>query len=137
MQVEGRYSMDLSEKLVGVVRSINAVVTPGTDTDAKSQSKTFDLEFDLSECTVEDVIELALRPRRITWQNANRYNEKLAELGSTVRITVKPIGTRETKEVNVNDILKKAMKMTSVQKAELAMDQCNNQSYNRNHSEVI
>ena len=102
------------------MRSIKATVTPGTDTEARSQSKTFDLEFDLSECTVEDVIELALRPRRITWQNANRYNEKLAELGSTVRITVKPIGARETKEVNVNDLLKKAMKMTSAQKAELA-----------------
>ena len=112
--------MDLNEKLTGIVRSISAVVTPGNDAEAKEQSKTFDLEFDLSNCTVEDVIDLALRPRRITWQNANRYNKKLAELGSTVKITVKPIGIRETKIVSVDDLMKKASKMSNTQKQELA-----------------
>lgn len=112
--------MDLNEKLTGVIRSLSAKVTPGTDTEAKEQSKDFDLEFDLSNCTVEDVIELALRPRRITWQNANRYNKKLAELGSTVKITVKPIGIRETKEVSVDALLKKANKLSPEKKAELA-----------------
>lgn len=112
--------IDLNEKLEGVVRSISASVAPGLDADAKSQSKTFDLEFDLSNCTIEDVIELALRPRRITWQNANRYNDKLAELGSTVRIIVKPIGERETKEISVDAIMKKASKMSPDKKKELA-----------------
>lgn len=112
--------MDLNEKLEGVIRSIPATVTPGTDADAKTQSREFDLEFDLSNCTVEDVIDLALRPRRITWQNANRYNEKLAELGSTVRIIVKPIGMRETKEVSVDALMKKASTLSSEKKKELA-----------------
>ena len=112
--------MDLNEKLTGVIRSIPATVAPGIDVDAKAQMKQFDLEFDLSNCTVEDVIELALRPRRITWQNANRYNDKLAELGSTVRIIVKPIGTRETKEISIDAIMKKASKLSPEKKAELA-----------------
>ncbi len=112
--------IDLTEKLEGVVRSISASVAPGLDADAKSQMKTFDLEFDLSNCTVEDIIELALRPRRITWQNANRYNDKLAELGSTVRIIVKPIGTRETKEISVDALMKKAGKLSPDKKKELA-----------------
>ena len=107
--------MDLNEKLSGVVRSIPAKVTPEGET-----SQDFDLEFDLSNCTVEDVIELALRPRRITWQNANRYNDKLRELGSTVKITVKPIGIRETKEISVDAIMKKASKMSPEKKRELA-----------------
>ena len=111
--------MDLNEKLTGVVRSIPAVVTPGTDEEAKGQSKSFDLEFDLSNCSVEDVIDLALRPRRITWQNANRYNDKLAELGSTVKIIVKPLGIRETKEVSVESLIKKANKLSKDKKAEL------------------
>jgi hypothetical protein len=110
----------LESKLTGVVRSLKASVAPGIDAEAKAQSKEFDLEFDLSNCTVEDVIELALRPRRIGWQNANRYNEKLKELGSTVRIIVKPIGIRETKEISVDSIMKKANKMTAEQRAELA-----------------
>ena len=112
--------MDLNEKLTGVVRSISATVVSGLDAEAKSQMKQFDLEFDLSNCTVEDVIELALRPRRITWQNANRYNDKLTELGSTVRIIVKPIGTRETKEISIDAIIKKASKLSPEKKAELA-----------------
>lgn len=112
--------MDLNEKLTGVIRSISATVAPGLDAEAKSQSKTFDLEFDLSNCTIEDVIDLALRPRRITWQNANRYNKKLEELGSTVKITVKPIGIRETKEVSVDDMIKKVNKLSPEKRAELA-----------------
>jgi pyruvate formate-lyase activating enzyme-like uncharacterized protein len=112
--------MDFTEKLTGVVRSLKASVAPGIDAEAKAQAKEFDLEFDLSNCTVEDVIELALRPRRITWQNANRYNEKLEELGSTVRIIVKPIGIRETKEVSVESILKRAHKLSAEKRAELA-----------------
>lgn len=110
----------LESKLTGVVRGLSATVTPGTDADAKSQLRQFDLEFDLSNCTVEDVIELALRPRRITWQSANRYNDKLQELGSTVKIVVKPIGTRETKEISVDAIMKKASKMSPDKKKELA-----------------
>ena len=112
--------MDLNEKLVGVIRSLPCVITPGNDEEAKKESKALDLEFDLSNCTIEDVIDLALRPRRITFQNANRYNKKLAELGSTVRITVKPIGIRETKEVSVDSLLKKANKLSPEKKAELA-----------------
>jgi len=110
----------LESKLTGVIRSIPAVVAPGLDAESQAQAKTFDLEFDLSNCTVEDVIELALRPRRITWQNANRYNDKLTELGSTVRIIVKPIGTRETKEISIDAIMKKASKLSPEKKAELA-----------------
>ncbi len=112
--------IDLDQKLVGVVRLLQCTLTPGNDDEAKTQAKEFDLEFDLSNCTVEDVIELALRPRRITWQNANRYNKKFAELGSTVRIIVAPIGTRETKEVSVDALMKKASKLTPEKKAELA-----------------
>jgi len=112
--------MDLNEKLTGVVRSISASVAPGLDAEAKSQSKTFDLEFDLSNCSIEDVIDLALRPRRITWQNANRYNKKLAELGSIVRIVVKPIGIRETKEVSVDDMIKRANRLSPEKRAEFA-----------------
>lgn len=112
--------IDLDQKLTGVVRSISATVAPGLDAEARAQMKTFELEFDLSNCTIEDVIELALRPRRITWQNANRYNDRLAELGSIVRITVAPIGTRETKEVSVDALLKKAGKLSPEKKAELA-----------------
>lgn len=112
--------IDFSEKLTGVVRSLPCTITPGQDADAKAAAVNMELEFDLSNCTVEDVIELALRPRRITFQNANRYNDKLAELGSTVRITVAPIGTREMKEVSVDALIKKAMKMTPEKKAELA-----------------
>jgi hypothetical protein len=110
--------MDLNTKLEGVIRSIPATVTPGMDAEAKGQAKSFDLEFDLSECTVEDVIELALRPRRITWQNANRYNEKLAALGSTVRVIVKPLNARETKEVSVDALVKKANKLSPEKLAE-------------------
>lgn len=112
--------LDLNTKLEGVIRSISASVAPGLDAEAKAASKSFDLEFDLSNCTIEDVIDLALRPRRITWQNANRYNKKLEELGSTVRIVVKPIGIRETKVVSVDDILKKAGKLSPEGRAELA-----------------
>ena len=106
--------MDLNQKLEGVVRSLPATVTPEGE-----ESANFDLDFDLSNLTIEDVIELALRPRRITWQNANRYNDKLRELGSTVKIIVKPIGTRETKEVNVEAMVKKASKMSADKKADL------------------
>ena len=114
-EVSEESTVNLSAKLEGVIRSIPAKVTPDGE-----PSKDFDLEFDLSNCTVEDVIELALRPRRITWQNANRYNDKLAELGSTVKIIVKPIGTRETKEISVDAIMKKASKMSPEKKRELA-----------------
>ena len=106
--------MDLNAKLVGIVRSLSATVTPEGEESAK-----FDLEFDLSNCTIEDVIELALRPRRITWQNATRYNDKLRELGSTVSIVVKPIGTRESKPVDINSMVKKASKMSAADKAAL------------------
>jgi hypothetical protein len=112
---ESEFYFDTSMKLKDVVRSIPAKVTPEGE-----PSKEFDLEFDLSNCTIEDVIELALRPRRITWQNAMRYNEKLKKLGSTVKIIVKPIGTRETKVVTVDDIMKKASKLSPEKKAELA-----------------
>jgi len=110
----------LESKLTGIVRSLPCTITPGTDADAKSQAVGVELEFDLSNCTIEDVIELALRPRRITFQNANRYNDKLAELGSTVRITVAPIGTREMKEVSVDALMKKAGKLSPDKKKELA-----------------
>lgn len=112
--------IDFTEKLTGVIRSLPCTITPGQDADAKANTVHTELEFDLSSCTIEDVIELALRPRRITFQNANRYNDKLAELGSTVRIIVAPIGTRETKEVSVDALLRKAMKMSPEKKAELA-----------------
>ena len=112
--------IDFTEKLTGVIRSLPCTITPGQDEEAKLQAKDVDLEFDLSNCTVEDVIELALRPRRITFQNANRYNDKLQELGSTVKIVVAPIGTRETKEVSVDALMKKASKLTPEKKAELA-----------------
>jgi hypothetical protein len=112
--------LDFNTKLTGVIRSLPCTITPGMDEDAKALAKEVELEFDLSNCTIEDVIELALRPRRITWQNANRYNDKLAELGSTVRITVAPIGTRETKEVSVDALMKKAQKLSPEKKAELA-----------------
>ena len=105
----------LESKLTGVVRSLPATITPEGE-----PAKELDLEFDLSNCTIEDVIELALRPRRITFQNANRYNEKLQELGSTVRVIVKPIGTREMKEVSIDAIMKKASKMSPEKKRELA-----------------
>lgn len=112
--------IDFNEKLTGVIRSLPCTITPGQDADAKLQAVNMELEFDLSNCTIEDVIELALRPRRITYQNANRYNDKLAELGSTVRITVAPIGTRETKEISVDALMKKALKLSPEKKAELA-----------------
>jgi len=117
---EGIVDLDLNTKLTGVVRSLPCTITPGQDEEAKLQAKDVELEFDLSNCTIEDVIELALRPRRITFQNANRYNAKLSELGSTVHIIVAPINTRETKEVSVDALVKKAMKLSPTKKAELA-----------------
>ncbi|MDI6785107.1 MAG: hypothetical protein QMD92_00200 [bacterium] len=98
--------MNLNEKLTGVVRSLPAVITPDGEEPVK-----LDMEFDLSGCTIEDVIELALRPRRITQQNALRYNDKLRELGSTVRIIVKPIGVREAKIVTVDAVFKDVRKL--------------------------
>ena len=112
--------IDFAEKLTGIIRSLPCTITPGQDAEAKEQAVNVELEFDLSNCTIEDVIELALRPRRITFQNANRYNDKLAELGSTVRIIVAPIGTRETKEVSVDALMKKALKLSPDKKKELA-----------------
>jgi hypothetical protein len=112
--------IDFTEKLTGIIRSLPCSIAQGIDKESKANAINMDLEFDLSDCTVEDVIELALRPRRITFQNANRYNDKLAELGSTVRITVAPIGTRETKEVSVDALMKKASKLSPEKKAELA-----------------
>jgi hypothetical protein len=112
--------IDFTEKLTGVIRSLPFTITPGQDADAKALAVHGELECDLSNCTIEDIIELALRPRRITFQNANRYNDKLQELGSTVRITIAPIGTRETKEVSVDALMKKASKLTPEKKAELA-----------------
>ena len=103
-----------------IIRSLPCTIPPGQDAEAKEQAVNVELEFDLSNCTIEDVIELALRPRRITFQNANRYNDKLAELGSTVRITVAPIGTREMKEVSVDALMKKALKLSPDKKKELA-----------------
>ena len=105
----------LESKLTGVVRSLPATITPEGE-----PPKELEIEFDMSDCTIEDVIELALRSRRITFQNAYRYNDKLQELGSTVRITIKPIGIRETKEVSVDAIMKKASKMSPEKKRELA-----------------
>lgn len=83
--------MDLSQKLIGVVRTIeSSVQVPG------HKSRNFTLEMDFSECTIEDVVHLAMLPKRITWANNNRSkgDAHLASLPKVIKLTVRPIGTR-------------------------------------------
>ena len=83
--------MDMTSKLIGVVRSIGASVqVPG-----KAEHE-FTLNMDFSNCTIDDVIMLAMSPRRIGWANSNRAKGEvhLASLDKVQNIAVMPVGTR-------------------------------------------
>lgn len=82
----------MNEKLAGVKRSVSTLVTP-EDSDAGVR---FNITLDFSDLTCNDVIDLAVKPRVITWQNKVRKGglKKLQEMPKNVTIKVQPLGTR-------------------------------------------
>lgn len=82
--------MDLSEKLVGVI--VDATCTLRPDNTREAPKKSITLHFDFSKCTIQDVLDRAVAPVRINFQNNNRKNfEKLA---SEYTLEVEPVGTK-------------------------------------------
>ena len=83
--------VDTKQKLEGIVRSIESDVQVTGFTNRK-----FVLAMDFSNCTVEDVIMLAMSPRRISWANANRAKgeQHMSALNLNQAVTIMPIGTR-------------------------------------------
>ena len=78
--------MNLSEKLVGVVRTIAANIRVDEDVP-KSESILVYLDFDFSDCTGEDVLRFACKDRRIAWAPAGR--KLIGKLKHGQHITVK------------------------------------------------
>ena len=83
--------IDMTQKLVGIVQSIDASVEVAGFNERK-----FKLEMDFSNCTIQDVITLAASPRRITWANSNRAKgeDHMKGLAPVQKILVSPPGTR-------------------------------------------
>lgn len=83
--------MNTVMKLDGVMRTIGASVQVPGQPEHK-----FTLNMDFSNCTVDDVIVLAMSPRRISWANASRAKgeDYLKKLDAIQTIIVQPVGTR-------------------------------------------
>jgi hypothetical protein len=82
--------MDLNEKLVGVI--VDATCTLRPDNTRGSPKKSVTLHFDFSKCTVQDVLERAIAPVRINFQNNNRKH--FADLANEYTLEVEPVGTK-------------------------------------------
>lgn len=108
--------IDLTEKLIGVRRTVAARVTP--DNDPKL-ARIFKWTFVFDEVTIDDLIDLSIRPRRITKANSVRYDEKFVELPEEETIFVKPLSVREVKVLTAGDLLAKAEKLSDVEKQKL------------------
>jgi hypothetical protein len=83
--------VDTKQTLDGIIRSIEADVQVTGYTNRK-----FVLAMDFSNCTVEDVIMLAMSPRRISWANAHRAKgeQHMATLKLNQDVMIMPIGSR-------------------------------------------
>lgn len=108
--------IEFGERLEGVRRTVAAKVSPHGNL---AESRIFKWTFDFSSCTIEDVIELAIRPRRITKQNTIRDDKKFAELPEEETIHVKPLSVREVKILTADDLFAKAEKLSDVEKQKL------------------
>ena len=82
--------MDLKQKLAGVIRVKANSVKPFA---GAKESKTVNLSIDYSDCTVEDILEKAIRTDVISWQNGpGRKNYAQFQDGATVKISAKAPG---------------------------------------------
>lgn len=108
--------IETNTKLEGIRRTVAAKVTPNGDPE---QSRIFRWTFDFSECTIEDVIELAIRPRRITTQNSIRYDKKFAELPEEETFYIKPLSVREVKILTADALWTQAAKLSDAEKQKL------------------
>ncbi len=107
--------MDLSEKLEGVIVEEECSLRPNGEKDAPK--KTVRLRFDFSDCSIQDVLNRAVAPLRINFQNSHRKDfDKLAD---EYTIEVKPVGSRGDGTVSEAKILASYAKMSPERKAKL------------------
>lgn len=79
--------MNLTEKLVGIVRTIKTSVR-ADDSVPKSEAITVYLDIDYSNCSTEDVLAFACADRRIAWANGGGGRKAVGKLTSGQHIKV-------------------------------------------------
>lgn len=80
--------MDLTQKLVGVIRTIATKVRADEDTP-KSESVQVFLDIDFSDCSIEDVLTFACADRRIAWANGGSGRKAISSLTAGQHIKVR------------------------------------------------
>ena len=78
--------MDLTTKLVGIVRSISGKIRADEDVP-KSDAVLVHLNVDFSDCTIEDVLKFACADRKIAWAASGR--KTIGKLTNGQRIDIK------------------------------------------------
>ena len=85
--------IDLTQKLTGVIRTVGGKIRADEDTP-KSESVSFHLEIDYSDCTIEDVITYASADRKIAWATSGRKAVGKLTNGQLIKIKASSPGTR-------------------------------------------
>ncbi len=77
--------MNLTEKLIGIVRTVKASIKP--DKDSK-ESKQVYLAIDYSECDVNDLLTKSAAHDKIAWQNGGGGRKDYDNIvaGSTIKV---------------------------------------------------
>jgi len=88
-------TINLNEKLTGIVRTISASVRLDTDMP-KTQAKSIFLDIDFSECTLGDILDFACADRRIAWANGGNGRKAYPSLkiGQHVKVLAKSAGAK-------------------------------------------
>jgi len=85
--------MNLTEKLIGVIRTISTKVRADEDTP-KSESIQVYLDVDYSDCTGEDVLTFAGSNRVIAWATSGRKDVGKLSPGMHIKVKASSPGAR-------------------------------------------
>lgn len=114
--------VELQEKLMGIVRTYGCDLSENGAPDAPSRSFTLDMDF--SQCTVEDLLDRSASPVRINFQNNTRRKpwEEVAAMPDRITIVVTPVGTKSVKDPEAEAI--RAFSRLSKGAQQRVLDEC-------------
>ena len=92
--------IDLTQSLMGVVRTISGTIRPDKDTP-KSEAVLYFLDIDYSGCTLTDVLDFANSDRKIAWAATGREHIGTIKPGQHIKVMAANPGRRATVDPKV------------------------------------